>query len=638
MTMGWRDIWRKKLVPAAEVMKHIKTGNRVFIGSACGEPLALVRAMVESGEHAEDMELLNVLTMGVAPYTELRYAERFRANAFFIGHGLREAVGQCRADYTPVFFSQIPDMFRSGRIPIDLALIMVSPPDEHGFCSLGVSVDVTRAAALSARILIAQVNSHMPRTLGNTFLHARDIHYLVEHDEPLLEWPVITHPDDCTRRIAERVASLVSDGDTLQLGIGHLPDAILSSLGDRRNLGIHTEMLSDGVMHLVEQGVITGRRKTLHPGKIVSSFAAGTRALFRFLDNNPEIEMHPSDYTNDPRVIGRHDNFVAINSAIEIDLTGQAVADSRGEQLYSGMGGHADFMRGAALAREGKPIIALPSTAMTPHGLQSRILPCVQQGAGVLATRGDVHYVVTEYGVAYVHGKSMRERAMSLISVAHPDFRSELLHAAKRRHLVFANQILITAKPYPSELEKKLTLADGRELVVRPIRADDEPMMKGMFYSFSEQTKYLRYHGTLKSMPHNQLQVFCNVDYDAEMALVVVHGEGGHAEIIGVGRYLTTPDTHTAEMAFAIRDDWQRQGLGTHLFQRLAEIAGQSGIGQFHADVLPQNSGMLKIFHRTGLKTETTTNDGVVRVTIRLGELTSTDGAAATSGTRSFNA
>lgn len=618
MTTDWRETWRMKLVPAAVAIKQIQPGNRVFIGSACGEPRALVRALVESGGNAEDTELLNVLTMGVTPYADPRYAERFRANAFFIGQGIREAVGQCRADYTPIFFSQIPAMFRSGRIPIDVALIMVSPPDERGFCSLGVSVDVTRAAALSAKILIAQVNSHMPRTLGNSFLRVSDIHYLVEHDEPLLEWPVITHPDEVTQRIAGHVASLISDGDTLQMGIGHLPDAILASLTDRKDLGIHTEMLSDGVMNLVELGVITGQRKTLHQGKIVSSFAAGTHALFSFLDNNPGIEMYPSDYTNDPRVICQHDHLVAINSAIEIDLTGQAVADSMGEQLYSGMGGHADFMRGAALAHDGKPILALPSTAIKPDGARSRIVPFLQQGAGVLTTRGDVHYVVTEFGVAYLHGKNMRERAMSLISIAHPDFRSELLHAAKRRHLVYANQILMTAKPYPAELEAQWTLPDGRELTVRPIRPDDESLIKDMFYSFSAQTKYLRYHGTLKSLPHNRLQVFCNVDYDAEMALVVTQGEGGQTKIIGVGRYMTTPDTPTAEMAFAIRDDWQRQGLGTHLFQRLVEIAKRSGIRQFHADVLPENSGMLKIFHRSGLKTETVTSEGVVRVTIRL--------------------
>jgi GNAT superfamily N-acetyltransferase len=367
----------------------------------------------------------------------------------------------------------------------------------------------------------------------------------------------------------------------------------------------------------VEQGVITGRRKTLHQGKIVSSFAAGTHALFRFLDNNPEIEMYPSDYTNDPRVICRHDNLMAINSAIEIDLTGQAVADSLGEQLYSGMGGHADFMRGAALARGGKPILALPSTALTtgrpsqPH--------CGRRAAG---RRRDHHARRCPLrGHRVRRGLLARQDHAGARHVADLDRTSRFSLGTAARGQASPPGVRepdpVTGKPYPAELEKTLTLADGRELVVRPIRPDDESMMKGMFYSFSEQTKYLRYHGTLKSLPHNRLQVFCNVDYDTEMALVVEHGEGGHTEIIGVGRYLTTPDTQTAEMAFAIRDDWQRLGLGTHLFQRLAEIAVRSGIRQFHADVLPENSGMLKIFHRSGLNTETVTNEGVVGVVIR---------------------
>jgi acyl-CoA hydrolase/RimJ/RimL family protein N-acetyltransferase len=618
MTTDWREIWCKKLVPAEAALHHIKPGNRVFIGSACGEPQALVRALVESGVNAEDTELLNVLTMGVAPYTDPKYAERFRANAFFIGNSIREAVSQVRADYTPVFFSQIPSMFRSGRIKIDVALIMVSPPDSHGFCSLGVSVDVTRTAAQCAKLLIAQVNSYMPRTHGNSFIHVRDIHYLVEHNEPLLEWPVVTEHDEVSQRIAENVASLIDDGDTLQLGIGRLPDTVLLSLTDKKDLGIHTEMFSDGVMRLVQAGVVTGKRKSIHQGKIIGSFAAGSQDLFCFLDNNPQIEMHPSDYTNDPRVIAQNDHLVAINSAIEIDLTGQAVADSIGEVLYSGMGGHADFMRGAAMARDGKPVLALPSTAKTPDGRKSRIVPFVQQGAGIVTTRGDIHYVVTEYGVAYLHGKNMRERAMSLITIAHPDFRAELLHAAKRRRLVYANQILPTPHPYPQELEERVRLFGGTEVMVRPIRPDDEPKIKGMFYSFSEQTKYLRYHGTLKSLPHNRLQVFCNVDYETEMALVVELGDTGHEEIIGVGRYMTTPAKRSAEMAFVIRDDWQRKSLGTHLFQRLVEIAGAAGIRTFHADVLPENSGMLKIFHRAGLNTETVTEEGVVRVSMKL--------------------
>jgi acyl-CoA hydrolase/RimJ/RimL family protein N-acetyltransferase len=614
MTFDWRQTWQKKLVSAQAAVGHIKPGNRVFIGSACGEPQELVRTLVSSGEGAEDTELLNVLTMGVAPYTDPKYSQRFRANAFFIGNSVRDAVSQVRADYTPVFFSQIPELFKSGRVPIDVALVMVSPPDEHGFCSLGVSVDVTRTAALSARVMIAQVNSYMPRTLGNSFIHVREIEYLVEHNEPLLEWPVITEPDEVTQRIAENVAALIADGDTLQLGIGRLPDTVLLSLTDRNDLGIHTEMFSDGVMRLTEAGVITGKRKTLHQGKIVGSFAAGTQDLFCFLHNNPQIEMHPSEYTNDPRVICQHDNIVAINAAIEIDLTGQAVADSIGERLYSGIGGHADFMRGASMAKGGRAVLALPSTVTTKDGIRSRIVPYIQQGAGVVTTRGDVQYVVTEYGVAYLHGKTMRERAMSLISIAHPDFRAELLHAAKRRRLVYADQILPPAHQYPRELEEELKLPDGTEILVRPIRPDDEPRIKGMFYSFSEQTKYLRYHGTLKTMPHNRLQVFCNIDYDTEMALVVERGVTGHADIIGVARYMTNAAKRSAEMAFVVADAYQRKGLGTLLFRRLIEVGKQAGIRQFTADVLPENSGMLRIFHRSGLTTETTTDEGVVRV------------------------
>ncbi len=620
MQTDWRETWHKKVVTAKEAIKSIRPGNRVFVGSACGEPQELVRALVDSAGGAEDTEVLNVLTMGVAPYTDPKYSDRFRANAFFIGNSMRDAVGQVRADYTPIFFSQIPEMFRTGRLPIDVALIMVSPPDQYGFCSLGVSVDMTRAAALSAKLRVAQVNKFMPRTLGNSFIHVRDIDLLVDYDEPLLTWPVIDDPDEVTQQIAANVATLVSDGDTLQLGIGRLPDSVLSDLTDRQELGIHTEMFSDGIIRLAKEGVITGKRKTLHQGKIVGSFAAGTQALFDFLDNNPMIEMHPSEYTNDPRVISQHDNLVAINSAIEVDLTGQAVADSIGEKLYSGIGGHADFMRGAAMARGGKPVLALPSTARTKDGVRSRIVPFIQLGAGVVTTRGDVHYVVTEYGVAYLHGKTIRERAMALVAIAHPDFRAELLHAAKRRHLVYADQILPAAHPYPTNLESTYSTPDSKRLVIRPIKPSDEDLIKDMFYSFSEQTKYLRYHGTLKAMPHNKVQVFCNVDYDTEMALVAVHGSGGHEEIVAVGRYMTNPAKRAAEMAFVVADDWQRKGLGSYLFHRLIEIGKQDGIHEFHADVLPENAGMLKIFHRSGMNTETVTEEGVVSVNMTADE------------------
>jgi acyl-CoA hydrolase/GNAT superfamily N-acetyltransferase len=616
----WRDLCGTKLVTSAEALKAIRPGNRVFVGSACGEPQELVRAMTGFGDRLVDTEVIHVLTLGVAPYAESKYAPHVRPNAFFIGNSVRDAVNETRADYTPIFLSQLPGLFRSQRIAIDVALVMVSVPDDHGNCSLGVSVDITKAAVESAKVVIAQVNRHMPRTHGDCFLNVRQLHYLVEHDEPLLEWPAVGEPDEVTRQIATHLARLVPDRATLQLGIGRIPDAVLSLLTEKHDLGIHTEMFSDGVLKLARQGVITGKYKTLNPGKIVGSFAAGSRELFEYMHDNPQIEMHPSEYTNHPGVISGQENMVAINAALEVDLTGQVVADSLGQLLYSGIGGHADFIRGAALAQNGKPIIAMPSTADTPEGVTSRIVATLQEGAGVITTRGDTHYIVTEYGVAYLHGKTMRERAMSLLSVAHPDFRAELLHAAKRRRIVYSNQMPPAQTPYPAQYEETRTLRSGETIFVRPIRPDDEPLMREMFYHFSENTKYLRFHAATKSMPHNKMQVFCNIDYDSEMALIGLHGPPGAEEVVGVARYMTDAAKQSAEVAFAVGDAWQRKGLGTYFFERLVHIAREHGIQTFDAYVLVQNSGMLKIFHGSGLAVETTTEGDVVRVTMKLPE------------------
>ena len=622
MAGNWREAYSDKVVPAVEAVRRIKPGQRIFVGSACGEPQELTRALGKIGNELADTEVLHVLTLGVAPYADPRLAPNVRANAFFIGDSVRDAVNEARADYTPLFLSQVPELFRSRRMKVDVALIMVSPPDDSGFCSLGVSVDITKAAVEHASLVIAQVNPRMPRALGDCFLHVSKIHWLVDHEEPLLEWPVGGEPDETTRQIAGHIARLVPDGATLQLGIGRIPDAVASLLTDKHDLGIHTEMFSDGVLKLFEAGVITGKRKTLHKGKIVGSFAAGSQRLFEFMDNNPMIEMHPSDYTNSPFIIAQNQDMVAINSALEVDLTGQVVADSLGQYLYSGLGGHADFIRGAALAPGGKPIIAVPSTAPTKDGVKSRIVPCIQEGAGVITTRGDVHYVVTEFGVAYLHGKTMRERAMSLINIAHPDFRGELLHAAKRRRIVYRDQILPPPRAqYPAKYETHLQVND-QDVLIRPIRPDDEPRMKDMFYSFSEQTVYMRYHAQLKAMPHNKLQVFCNVDYDTEIALIGVVGETGSEDVVGVGRFMTDAAKLEAEVAFVVRDDWQRHGLGTYLFQRLVDIAREHGTYRLRANVLAENSGMLKIFHRSGLDIETSTSEGVVLVKMRIPEKT----------------
>lgn len=619
MAQKWQEVYKDKLVSAEAAVKHIKAGNRVYVGSACGEPQELVRAMVKYGGNLSDTELVQVLTLGASPYADPRYAANFRANAFFIGNSLRVAVNDARADYTPIFLSRVSELFRTRRIPIDVALIMVSPPDEHGYCSLGVSVDITKTASEHAKLIVAQVNRHMPRTLGDCFLPVSRIGCLVEHDEPLLEWPVVDEHDETTQRIAQHIARLVPDGATLQLGIGRVPDAILALLEDKIDLGIHTEMFSDGVMKLVRAGVITGRRKTLHPGKIVGSFAAGSKELFEFLNDNPEIEMRPSHYTNDPRIICRNDNMIAINAGIQIDLTGQVVADSIGTWFYSGVGGHADFIRGAALAKNGKPIIAMPSTAETNEGIVSRIVASLSEGAGVTTTRGDTHYVVTEYGVAYLHGRNLRERAMALINIAHPDFRSDLLHKAKQRHIVYATQIMppIDAE-YPSQYEWAVQLKDHRDVFIRPIRPSDEPMMKEMFYSFSERTRYLRFHGAMKSFPHTRLQVFCNVDYVQEMTLICVSGQANDEEVVAVGCYIHDQGNNTAEVAFSVRDDWQNKGLGTHLFRKLVDIARERGIETFFAEVLSENLPMLNVFHHSGCTVSTRADGGVVHVTIGL--------------------
>jgi acyl-CoA hydrolase/ribosomal protein S18 acetylase RimI-like enzyme len=620
MSGDWKERYSEKVVTAKEALGKLKPGWRVFIGSACGEPQELVRTMANMADRLTDTELIHVMTLGVAPYADPRFAQNFRANAFFIGNSVRDAVNEARADYTPVFLSQVPSLFRSGRVGIDVALITVSPPDQYENCSLGVSVDITKGPTETARIVIAQVNSNSPRTLGDCFLNVDQIDCLVPHDELLLEWPVIDDPDDTVRQIAANVARLVPDGATLQMGIGRVPDTVLGLLTEKNDLGIHTEMFSDGVLKLADAGVITGRQKTLHKGKIVGSFAAGSQKLFRFLDNNPIVEMRPSEYTNSILTIAQHENMVAINSVLEIDLTGQAVADSLGTHLYSGLGGHADFMRGAALAKNGKAVLALPSTAETEEGVINRIVPVLQEGAGVITTRGDVHYVVTEFGVAYLHGKTMRERAMSLISIAHPDFRGELLHAAKRRHLVYPNQIMPPQKvQYPSQYEVTAELTDETSVFIRPIRPDDETKMREMFYRFSEQTVYLRYHATVKAMPHNKLQVFCNVDYDTEMALVALAGPAGQEEVVGVARYMADPAKEEAEVAFTVADSYQRKGLGSYLFDRLVEIGRSDGIRVFVAYVLIENAGMLKIFHRSGLHIETVNEGDVVRVEMTLG-------------------
>ena len=407
----------------------VRSGDRVFVHGAAAAPQTLIRGLMERADALRDVEVTHLHTLGPAPYVAPGMERSFRHRALFVGSNVRAAVQAGRADFVPVFLSDIPDLFRSGQLPLDVALLNVSPPDGHGYCSLGTSVDVALAAALSAKTVIAQLNRAMPRSLGQSFVHVSRFAATVEVDEPpIVEAPA--QPSEVERKIGENVASLVEDGATIQMGIGAIPNAVLAALGDRRELGVYTEMFTDGVVDLVERGVITGARKPIFPGKVVASFVMGTERTYRFLHDNPMVEMLPCDVTNDTARIRRHPRMTAINSAIQVDLTGQVCADSIGARVYSGVGGQMDFMRGAALAPGGKAIIALPATAK--DGALSRIVPSLLPGAGVTTTRAHVHYLVTEYGVAQLHGKSVRERGLALIELAAPQFREELgreLHA-----------------------------------------------------------------------------------------------------------------------------------------------------------------------------------------------------------------
>jgi acyl-CoA hydrolase len=421
--MSWHIQFEKKVMDARRAMEAVRSGMRVYIHAGCAEPEALVAALRERAPEVRNVEIVHLLTLGRADYVAPEMAGRFRHNAMFIGGNVRDAVNEGRADYTPILLSEIEDLFDSGQMPLDVALIQVSPPDEHGYCSLGVGVETTLTAVRNARYVIAQVNERMPRTYGDCFLHTSQIDALVPATQPLAELPP-AEITDLHRAIGRHVASLVEDGATLQLGIGGIPDAVLLELTDRRDLGVHTEMLSDNIIPLIESGVVTGARKTVHAHKIILSFVLGTEKLFRFVHENPFFEFHPSRYANNPFRIAQNDRMVAVNSALQIDITGQVCADSIGSTFYSGIGGQVDFIRGASFSRGGKPIIALPSTAK--DGQLSRIVPMLSPGAGVVTSRGTVHYVVTEHGIAYLHGKSIRERAKALIAIADPKFRDEL--------------------------------------------------------------------------------------------------------------------------------------------------------------------------------------------------------------------
>jgi 4-hydroxybutyrate CoA-transferase len=429
--MSVAELLQRRTTTAAEAVRNIASGMRLFLSGNCSVPQTILGALVERSRELSNVEIVQVLTIGPADYVAPEMEGHIRVNSLFISDNVRKAVNEGRADFTPCFLSEVPLLFKTGRIPLDVALIHVAPPDEHGFCSLGVEVGITKAAAQSAKVVIAEVNPNMPRTLGDAFIHISKIDHAVPVSYELPETPM-GGLNDTARDIARHIAGIIPNGATLQMGIGGIPDAVLHELHSHKHLGIHTELFSDGIIDLVDRGIIDGEMKTLHPGKIVAGFLLGTKRLYRFVHDNPVVEMHPTEYINDPFVIARNDRMVAINSAIEVDLTGQVCSDSIGHRLYSGVGGQVDFIYGASRSKGGVPIIALPSSATVQGTRVNKIVSTIRPGGGVVTSRSHVRFVVTEYGVADLYARTIRERARALIGIAHPEFRDELEQAARQ--------------------------------------------------------------------------------------------------------------------------------------------------------------------------------------------------------------
>ncbi len=623
MLKQWQKQRPEKFTSTDNIFGNIHAGDRIFISTGCGEPQYLVNRLVAYVEtHPKaffDAEVLQVWTLGVAPYTDEKLKHNFRHNSFFISHHTREAVNRGKADYTPIFLCDLPALFRRRQVPVDVALIQTSLPDARGYLSLGISVDIVKAALENASLIVAQVNKNMPTVHGDSFVHIDEINYLVPYDEPLLEYSPGQVDPEIASRIGTHVSRIIDDGDTIQVGYGSVPNAILGSLFDKKHLGIHTDLLGDGLLELMVRGVVDNSRKTINRGKTIASYCMGSQESYRLINDHPKIEMKEIDYTNNPLLIAQHENMVAINSALEVDLTGQATAESIGTLFYSGIGGQAGFIRGAAMAPGGKTILALQST--TRDESTSRIVPLLQEGAGVTLTRGDIEFVVTEYGQAYLHGKNIRERAMALIAIAHPKFRPWLIEEAKRLMLIYKDQAFFPGKEgeYPEHLEVHRTTKSGLSLFLRPVKISDETFLKDFFYSLSDRSLYQRFLTIRRHMPHEELQKhFVVIDYTREMIILAIKKYLGHEVITGVAQYRIDETALSAEASIVVRDDFQRRGIGFELLSYLVYVAQRQGLHTLQANIMPGNQAVLNLIKKLGLRTERKWDEGVFFINIFL--------------------
>ena len=596
--MNLHEYCPEKILDTQAAVSEIRNGNRVFVGTGCGEPQHLIRTMVND-TMLQDIIVYQMLSSTFSLFVDdPSFFRRFSLKLFFISAYMRKAAFEGKIDYIPAYLSQIPRLFHSQRIGLDVALIQISPPDRFGYCSLGVSVDITRAGMANAPLVIAQVNPRMPRTRGDSFVHVDEIDCFVFHEEPILEAVPGTKDPEITRRIGHYVSQLVDDGATLQVGFGYLPNAILQYFDKKKHLGIHTQVITDGFLPLLKKKVITNKKKTHIPGRVVASLCMGSQELYDYVDDNPFFCFCSSEYVNAPDVIAMNDNLTSISSALEVDLTGQVCMDSVGYMFYSGIGDQVDFLRGSAMSKGGFSIIAMPSTAR--NGEVSRIVPHLSQGAGVATTRGDVNFIVTEYGIAELQGKGIFQRVMELAQIAHPKFRGELINVAKRQHYIFADQLpplqddLIFLENYKSTLNLK----NSKTIEFRPLYPSDEFASRNFFYSLQEKTIYYRFFYKMRLFSHEVIQKqWAAVDYRKNMSLIGLVQNRGHKEIMAIGSYaMDTEDI--AEVAFVVREDFQGMGIASYLLRKLEGIAKENNYTHFSATVLRENSGMIHVFKK----------------------------------------
>lgn len=588
----------KKVLSAKESVKMIKNGSRVFIGTGCGEPQALIHAMVQDPS-IQDIIVYQMLSGALSSYVDSdEFLARFSIKLFFISLAMRQAAFEGKIDYLPVYLSQIPEVFESKEIGLDVALVQVSPPDRYGYCSLGISVDITLSGMKNAELVIAQVNPQMPRTWGDGIIHVDDIDFLVEHDEPIVE----AIPEIKNRKVIERIGHyvnmLVDDGATLQIGFGHLPDAVLPFLADKKDLGIHTQVITDGLLSLFKARAVTNKKKNFLEERVVASLCMGSRKLYDFVDNNPIFYFKSSRFVNDPNVIAQNDNFISISSALEVDLTGQVCTDSKGYLFYSGIGDQVDFIRGSAMSKGGFSIIIIPSTAQNEK--VSRIVPHLSEGAGVATTRGDIDIIVTEYGIAEMRRKSIYQRVMELARIAHPKFRKELIEEAKKRRYIFPDQLPPTSQDlmFLDQYLYSKKLKNGKEIDFRPLLPSDEFESRHFYYSLQEDSIYYRFFNKRKVFSRKMLQnQWARVDYRRNMSIIGLMQSGRRKQIVAIGSYVES-DKHSAEVAFLVKENLHGMGIGSYLLEILETIARENSYKQFTATVLAENRKMIDVFQK----------------------------------------